>query len=212
MNRNETIWKAKSFTVHKVVTFAKKILQQWSDANQPLPQPMVGPNRTEIEKWKPPTTGSFKLNINAAIFENKRKSGLGLVIRDDLGSFVASRVVPVQGIVDPIITETLGVREALSWIKSKFFGVQTIEMDALLVYSALQKDDVDNSYLGILIEECRLIAKELLNLKFNWVRRSANQVAHTLVKAASSLHDIVDWSYFPLSFISNVLLADSMNE
>ncbi|CAI9787317.1 unnamed protein product [Fraxinus pennsylvanica] len=113
-------------------------------------------------------------------------------------------------IVDPLIAETLGVREALSWIKSNFSGVQTIEMDALLVYSALQNDGVDNSYLGILIEECRLIAREMSNLKFNWVRKSANKVAHTLAKAASSLHDIVDWSYFPPSFISNV--ADLMNE
>ncbi|CAI9780999.1 unnamed protein product [Fraxinus pennsylvanica] len=140
MNRNETVGKVKLFTVFKVVTIAKNFLQQWRDDNRPLPQ---------------------------AIFENKGKSRLGLVIRDDLGSFVAANVVPVQGIVDPLIAETLGVREALSWIKSKFSRVQTIEMDALLVYSALQNDGVDNSYLGILIEECRLLAKELLNVKFN---------------------------------------------
>ncbi|CAI9777303.1 unnamed protein product [Fraxinus pennsylvanica] len=77
--------------------------------------------------------GFLKLNIDAAIFEDQGKAGLGLVIRNDLGSFVAARVVTVQGIVDPLLAETLGVREALSWIKSKFLEVQTIEMDALLV-------------------------------------------------------------------------------
>ncbi|CAI9782599.1 unnamed protein product [Fraxinus pennsylvanica] len=156
--------------------------------------------------------GSFKLNIDAAIFENQRKAGLGLVIRNDLGSFIAARVVSVQGIVDPLLAETLGVREALSWIKAKFPEVQTIEMDALLVYNALLNDEEDNSYFGILIDECRFLAKELSNLKFSWVRRSTNQVAHTLAKAASSSHVNVEWSYFPPLFISNVLLADLMNE
>ncbi|CAI9761391.1 unnamed protein product [Fraxinus pennsylvanica] len=67
--------------------------------------------------------------------------------RRDLLGHLDEPVVPIQGIVDPLIAETLGVREALSWIKSKFIGVQTIEMDALLVYSALLNDGVDNSYL-----------------------------------------------------------------
>ncbi|KAL2544500.1 uncharacterized protein Fot_13733 [Forsythia ovata] len=64
-------------------------------------------------------------------------------------------------------------------------------MDTLLVHSTLQNDRVDNSYFDILIEECRLLAGESPNLKFNWLRRSADQVAHTLAKAASSLHDIL---------------------
>ncbi|KAL2504532.1 RNase H domain-containing protein [Abeliophyllum distichum] len=140
------------------------------------------------------------------------KTRPGLVIRDDLGSFVVARVVPVQGIVDPLIAKVLGVREALSWIKTKFPEVQTIEMDTLLVHNALQNDGVDNSYFGILIEECRVLARELPNLEFNWVKRLANQVIHTLAKAASSLHNIADWSHFSPLIIANILLADLMNE
>ncbi|KAL2528484.1 beta-1 [Forsythia ovata] len=61
-------------------------------------------------------------------------------------------------------------------------------------------------------DECRLLARDLPNLKFNWVRRSANQVAHILAKTASSLHSIVDWSHFSPSFIANELLTDLINE
>ncbi|CAI9771666.1 unnamed protein product [Fraxinus pennsylvanica] len=204
-------WKVKSFTVLKVVSFAKNFLQQWRDANHSLPKITANSNRPENDEWKPPTMGSFKLNIDAAIFENQRKAGLSLVIRNNLGSFIAARVVSVQGIVDPLLAETLGVREALSWIKAKFPEVQTIEMDALLVYSALQNVEEDNTYFGLLISEYRLLARELSNLKFSWVRRSTNQVAHTLAKATSSSHVNVEWSYFSPLFISNVLLADLMN-
>ncbi|KAL2493724.1 uncharacterized protein Fot_37481 [Forsythia ovata] len=111
-----------------------------------------------------------------------------------------------------LIFWTLGVREALYWIKSKFPEVRTIEMDTLLVHSALHNDGGDNSYFGILIEECRFLARDLPNLKFNWVRRSANQVAHTLAKTASSLHGVADWSHSPPLFIANVLLDDLINE
>ncbi|CAI9769873.1 unnamed protein product [Fraxinus pennsylvanica] len=149
----------------KVVSFAKKFLQQWRVANHSLPKITANSSRPENDTLKPPT-----------------------------------------------IAETLGVREALSWIKAKFPEVQTIEMDALLVYNALQNDEEDNSYFGILIDECHLFVRELSNLKFSWVQRSAKQLAHTLAKAASSLHVNVEWSYFPPLFISNVLFADLMNE
>ncbi|KAL2492621.1 RNase H domain-containing protein [Abeliophyllum distichum] len=145
INHNETVWKAKSFTVRKVVNSAKNFLQQWRDTNQPLPHTTTSSHRPEIDRWNPPPMDSFKLNTDAAIFEDQGKTGLGLVIRDDLGSFVAARVVPVQGIFDPFIAEALEVREALSWIKSKFPEVQTIEIDTLLVHSALQNDGVNNS-------------------------------------------------------------------
>ncbi|CAI9755784.1 unnamed protein product [Fraxinus pennsylvanica] len=211
-NRNEAAWKGKSYTVLMVVANAKNFLQQWHEANQPLSPLTATSNSPGEDKWKPPPVGYFKLNVDAAIFENQGKAGLGLVIRDELGSFVAARIVPVQGIVDPLIAEALGVREALSWIKSSSFEVRTVELDALMVYTALQNKGVDNSYFGAIIEECRLLARDLPNLNFHWVRRLANQVAHTLAKAAYSFHDRVGWSYFPPLFISNVLLADSMNE
>ncbi|CAI9754043.1 unnamed protein product [Fraxinus pennsylvanica] len=120
MNRNETVWNAKSFTVLKVVSFAKHFLQQWRVANHSLPKITVNSSIPENDKWKPPTTGSFKLNIDAAIFENQRKAGLGVVIRNDLGSFIAAKVVSVQGIVDPLLAETLGVREAFLGLKLNF--------------------------------------------------------------------------------------------
>ncbi|CAI9760115.1 unnamed protein product [Fraxinus pennsylvanica] len=212
LNRNETVWNAKSFTVLKVVTIANNFLQLWRDANRPPSKLAISSSSPELVKWKPPTRGSLKLNIDASIFEDRGMARLGLVIRNDLGSFVAARVVTVRGIVDPLLAETLGVREALSWIKSKSLEVQTIEMDALLVYNALQSEGIDNSYFGILTEECRLLAREFPHLKFRWVRRSANQVAHTLAKTAESLHAIVEWFYFPPSFLSSVLIADLMNE
>ncbi|KAL2524065.1 RNase H domain-containing protein [Abeliophyllum distichum] len=80
MNQNEAFWKGESYTVSKVVTIAKNLYQQWHDANQPLTLPTSTPTTPKNDKWKPPTTGSFKLNIDAAIFENQGKAGLGLVI------------------------------------------------------------------------------------------------------------------------------------
>ncbi|CAI9777924.1 unnamed protein product [Fraxinus pennsylvanica] len=195
-----------------VVANTKIFLHQWREAHQPATTPNRNPQTLDFVQWHPPVAGSLKINIDAAIFENQERAGLGLVIRDDRGSFIAAKVIPVRGITDPLIAEVLGVREALSWLKVRFPEVQIIEMDALLVYNALQQNKVDNSYFGLLIEDCRLLASDMPNIKFSWVRRSANQVAHILAKAASSFHDTIEWSYFSPLFISNVLLADLINE
>ncbi|CAI9773810.1 unnamed protein product [Fraxinus pennsylvanica] len=211
-NRNEVVWQSRSYTVMKVIANSKGFLHQWREVHQPAATPSRIPKPLDFAKWYPPADGSLKINTDAAIFENQGGAGFGLVIRDSRGSFVAAKIIPVRGITDPLIAEALGVREALSWLKVRFPAVQIIEMDSLLVYNALQKYEVDNSYFGLLIEECRFLALDMPNVKFSWVRRSANQVAHTLAKAASSFHDTIEWSNYSPLFISNVLLADLSNE
>ncbi|KAL2549031.1 Uncharacterized protein Fot_10561 [Forsythia ovata] len=53
---------------------------------------------------------------------------------------------------------------------------------------ALQHNEVDNSYFGLLIEESRLLSSDMPNVKFSCVRRSANQAAHTRAKVGSHMH------------------------
>lgn len=38
-----------------------------------------------VQKWRPPTGSSYKLNFDAAVFSDTSSSGFGAVIRNNLG-------------------------------------------------------------------------------------------------------------------------------
>ncbi|ONK59995.1 uncharacterized protein A4U43_C08F13100 [Asparagus officinalis] len=112
-NRNETVWQARSFIVSKALWIAFNLLEQWRKENV---VPPLATGETEIvdnSKWSQPAAGKFKLNVDATVFRNQRKCELGLIIRDDRGSFVAARATQVHGIVDPALVEALGVMETV---------------------------------------------------------------------------------------------------
>ncbi|XVF00158.1 hypothetical protein REPUB_Repub03eG0261000 [Reevesia pubescens] len=62
-------------------------------------------------------------------------------------------------------------------------------MDAQLVFQALTSSSENLSYFGLIIDDCKILAKDLIDCCFGFAKRLANQVAHTLAKVAVSESD-----------------------
>ena len=71
-------------------------------------------------------------------------------------------------------------------MKNKHWDVVIIEMDAFEIYEALTKGLSDQSFIGLLIDSCVSLSKELNCIKFNFVRRFTKMAAHILVKSCYS--------------------------
>ncbi|KAM7497885.1 hypothetical protein LguiA_022299 [Lonicera macranthoides] len=109
---------------------------------------------------------------------------------------------------DPLLAEAISLREALSWIKDKNMSNVYVESDSQLLISAIRSDFEDSSYFGLIVNECKSLASGLVGCHFNFIRRSGNQVAHALARAASSCFGLEVWESVPPSFISDVLAVD----
>lgn len=164
-----------------------------------------------------PISGMLKCNIDASIISRERKAGIGCVLRNHLGEFIAAGQNVFLGLEDPSLAEAMAVREALSWVKNLSLCNVLFESDALLVVKALNESSKDISYFGQVIDDCRSanqvvmlssILQEGQCFSICHVRRSANQVAHSLAKAAGSLSDLRVWADVVPHFISDVLLSD----
>ncbi|XP_073137691.1 uncharacterized protein [Henckelia pumila] len=147
------------------------------------------PPRTQQSdsKWIKPPRQFLKCNVDAAIFNSPPRMRFGCIIRDSVGEAVAAVHGCFPGVFDPRTAEALSIREALSWLKDLSYSNIMVESDALTLIEALKKRSPDDSYVGLIIEDCRFLALELNSCSFIFVRRSANQTAHTLAKAAGSL-------------------------
>lgn len=110
------------------------------------------------------------------MFTNLGKAGYGCVIKNAQGAIVAAIHGSFPGISNPSIAEALGMREALNWIKELQVTNIILESDALLIIEALNSSTSYSSFVGLIIEDCRLFALQIQSLSFVCVKRSANQL------------------------------------
>ncbi|KAM7512094.1 hypothetical protein LguiB_010969 [Lonicera macranthoides] len=136
---------------------------------------------------------SVKCNLDAAVFQASSRVWFGLVLRDEDGRFIAAKAGSFPGSTDPFIAEALSCRKALSWIKNCRVHNAIVETDSLLVFLALSRDASDCSYGGLILNDRKIRAKDLVNCRFSFTCRSANRVAHCLARTSDSLSEFRSW-------------------
>jgi len=66
------------------------------------------------------------------------------------------------------------------------------------------------SYMGTIVDDCRLLTCHFQNLQFAHIRREVNQAAHYLAKYASSHHENV-WIEDAPNYIDVILTFDLLS-
>lgn len=92
---------------------------------------------------------------------------------------------------NPTIAEALSIREALGWLKSLDSTHIIVKSNAPLVIEALNNLQSDISTLSLIVEICKIIARDFSSWCFGFVYRSTNQVGHTLAREAASMSSLI---------------------
>lgn len=161
-----------------------------------------------MRSWVRPPDGLFKCNIDAAVFDLSSHFGFGCIVRNSLGVVVDAVFGNLAGSFSPSLAEALTVREALSWLLSLDFSDIVIESDALVVVEALNNLVSDSSSLGLVVEDCKILASHFSSCHFVFVYRSANQAAHGLPREAVFLFGLLERVVPSSVLISDVIVPD----
>lgn len=198
LNRNDKVWNGHNGRAKGLVNAAGHYLFQWQEAKRK--------NFIIIEKvqlghgsvcWVKPPLGWLKCNVDAGIFSSHGRYSFGGVIRDYGGGFVAAKCQSFSGLFRPREAEALAIREALSWIKNLQLSKVIVETDCLNVYSALVSQDYSPNGFGLIIADCQALAKLVGEVRFSFVRRSANVTAHNMARVESSMSSLGEWRDVP---------------
>ena len=92
----------------------------------------------------------------------------------------------------------MAIKEALSWIKQEGWPRVELESDSLVTVQAIRSSMAMRSPFGRIVQECRFSFSQLSNVALFFIRRSANMVAHRLVRAS--------YLYSDRSFIGGLFL------
>lgn len=108
------------------------------------------------------------------VFQDSQQIGIGFVVRDSSGSFVAARWEAISSsIINPSLAEAMSF-EALSWIKFIEFSPIIIESDALNLVNAIKNRLIALIYGGLVILDCIYIVNEITRCIISYMRRSIN--------------------------------------
>ncbi|KAM6563472.1 hypothetical protein CsatB_023470 [Cannabis sativa] len=210
--RNELVWREKSLSAAEVILLARVVLNQWRNAQQRRMGSLFVPSGSNIdlEHWVKPVMRKIKVNVDGAIFANDGKFGAAGVARDHDGRFIEAFTILLEGCVDPVIAEVVGVKEALSWIKRHKWGRVDVETDSLVVVQAVRGSVFIPSPFGQHVSACRTLLASLPLVTINFVKRSVNKAAHCLARSSCLYSDrIFSESTAPADLLSIVMVESS---
>ncbi|KAM6586073.1 hypothetical protein CsatB_013075 [Cannabis sativa] len=208
--RNEVVWNSISRLSEEVIHTAQVNFLDWCNAQQLEKDTLPGSNLVLSEKWCPPTFPSVKVNVDGALFNSNGRYGVGMVARCAAGVMLQARTVLKSGMLQPHEVEAIGIKEALSWIKSNGWNGVVLESDCLRAISDIKSNKNMVSIYGHIISDCKVLCTEVSNLSLSCVKRSANRVAHCL--ARSSLHEADrTFNISSLPFVISSLVLDDLS-
>lgn len=154
-------------------------------------------NQTSRPPWRPPPSGSWKMNSDAAWLEDRKVGGIGWVIRDSSGSLIGLGCKQMQsnlGIKNLEANAIFeGVKAYTKWSSGLLRGVKpplVVETDAIEVVKAISSELPDLSELSLLTSA---ISDFGLGESFSISKcsRLSNSESHLIARAGALYGDYI---------------------
>jgi len=130
-------------------------------------------------------------------------------IRDAEGAFVLARYEYFSPMIDVHIGEALGPLKVMEWVRDLQLVNMDFEVDFKMVVDNIYGEHVGVLEFSVIIRKrIYLLGYDLVNFDVKFIKRQANEVAHSLSKTALlkvSFHIYSDISSYIESIIINEL-------
>ncbi|KAL0009208.1 hypothetical protein SO802_010710 [Lithocarpus litseifolius] len=186
----------------------KELLEEYRNSQGHLRIDGVG--RSAVDVWKPPPNLVFKLNFDAAVFGEAKRTRFGAIIRNGKGVVMAAMSAGGPPVSSSDEAELLACRKAVEFATDAGFSELVIEGDNSNVLKALSSSLADRSLLGNVVDDVRQLAYGLRWVKFSCIRRGGNRVAHALAQHARNISEDVFWLEDSPPPALNALYQDSL--
>ncbi|TXG57115.1 hypothetical protein EZV62_018428 [Acer yangbiense] len=135
--------------------------------------------------WRPPDERSYKMNTDAAIDSAFGRVGFGVIIRDHVGSVLASSSQFLAAFFSPMVAEAMAIFRGLEFTRDSSLLPCTVVLDAQVVVRLINSD-VPLSEVGIVVSGIRRLLYCEQGCSVIFAPRLADVVAHQLAKIGVS--------------------------
>ncbi|TXG71894.1 hypothetical protein EZV62_000473 [Acer yangbiense] len=170
-----------------------------------------------IKNWIPPSFGTIKVNVDAALDVGRNKFSVGIVIRDSSGRILKSAALVFNGRTSTDIAEAKVIYEGLLLATSSGLQPLSIESDSLNVVRLCNGEiSTRNDVFNVICDIQFLLSRER-KTSISYIPRSCNRVAHEVARRAIGLENsVIMYDPYPIWLqklaLSDVLLSFSFVE
>nr|XP_023928573.1 uncharacterized protein LOC112039899 [Quercus suber] len=185
---------------------ALNLVDEYSSANFKSQEvrPGVGP----MTIWHPPDPEQYKVNVDGAVFEHRKKAGIGVVIRDECGEVVAALSKVVNAPLGAVEIEAKAMEAGVLFARDVGIQEAVFEGDSLIICKALQGDGRAPSSIQNVLEGTLDLVSSFRSSTFSHVKRQGNVPAHLLAQYAKEVENYVVWLEECPSFLEHMCAHD----
>ncbi|KAK4414957.1 hypothetical protein Salat_2602700 [Sesamum alatum] len=170
---------------HECIELATQLLHDFNQAtNVPTPDSQHSDN-----KWAAPAEDWVKINFDAAVNADGSGAGLGSVARDYHGRCLAWKSSFHNFVRGAEHGEALAARQAVEMCVLNAWDRCIIEGNCALIIKKLNSKNLDLSSVSSLIYDILCMCPANKTIRFSWVCRTTNNVAHLLARSTSFSHE-----------------------
>jgi ribonuclease HI len=210
------IWKRRNKVINgrlfshpiTMVNSARELHSQFKLALERNAEPTVSSREEDVVKWCPPPTGCFKANWDAATSGDQKKTGVGVIIRDERGLVIAALSRTIFANFDPQTVEATTALHAVELCKD--IGVQDnfLEGDAFTVVKAIAFRTSTWHNFGQIVDDIQVVLGSKRSWRVGHIKRGANGAAHGLAKEALRSNNDKIWMEDYPSCISQIVNSE----
>jgi len=136
--------------------------------------------------WTKPPPPFLKCNVDCALFNNNSVAGYGLCICNSTGQFIAGMSNFSHCSLTPVEAEAWGLLEAIKFAVVKDMPYVIFESDCKTIVDIVNSSHLPQNELGDILSTCKDLLSIHTSFIVNFVRRQANEVAHSIARASLS--------------------------
>ncbi|XP_075665803.1 uncharacterized protein LOC142635550 [Castanea sativa] len=159
-------------------------------------------------RWVPPSPPWYKINVDAAVFNNS--VGGGALIWDHDRSLVPAMSKHLPLPLGPLEAKGKAMDEAVSFAWDMRIRDVIFETDSQIVFDALSGTITPPIAIANLIVGIQHKLHSFRSTRFLHELRSGNKPAHTLAKYAKGINNFVTWIEKNPSIIESLMIQDAM--
>ena len=180
------------------------------ETKQLLPPPRVPVESTQV-LWQGPEAGIVKINTDGATFDQDRGTGIGVVIRDSGGQFLAGLSRRNRGDFSAEVIEALAIQEGCLLAKEMGLCHIVIESDAQNVVLTVQSKKYEGPNVGNIIYSIVGLLSSFSMGHIIYCPRDSNKVAHMLAQHARDIDGRRVWRNNGPALIQHQLRREGMH-
>ncbi|XP_075654794.1 uncharacterized protein LOC142624960 [Castanea sativa] len=123
----------------------------------------------------------------------EKKSGIGVVIRDNRGLVIASCSKVVHQMLGCSDIEAMAAAWALNFASDVGVRRAVLEGDSMAVITGLREDEKVLVPYGLLLEDAKFFSQQFDELLYSHTKRKGNNLAHSLTRYAIGIPDFLVW-------------------